>query len=98
MFSKLNNLYWQIRYTRNNSVKRRYYRHVLVEKKRLIESGVDAEELRLLCRSLSNRLNSHAERRLESYRKDHFVSNLLLIVLFLSFHIIQNICDEYRFR
>lgn len=74
-FAKLNNLYWHIRYTRNKSVKRKYYRYVFKEKKRLIESGVDVEELRLLCRALSNRLNSHAERRLERYRKDHFVSN-----------------------
>ena len=75
MLKKLNNLYWHIRYTRNKSVKRKYYRYVLKEKKRLIESGVDAEEVRLLCRALSNRLNSHAERRLERYRKDHFLSN-----------------------
>lgn len=70
MFSKLNNFYWFIRYTRNKSVKRRYYRYIAVEKKRLIEeSGVDVEELRLYCRALSGRLNHHAERRLESYRK-----------------------------
>ncbi len=69
MFSKLNNLYWQIRYTRNKSVKRRYYRYVAVEKKRLIDSGVDLEELRLYCRALSGRLNLYAERRLEAYRK-----------------------------
>lgn len=75
MFSKLNNLYWFIRYTRNKSVKRKYYRYVAKEKKRLVESGVDKEELRLLCRSLSNRLNSHAERRFAQYRKDHFASN-----------------------
>ena len=70
MFSKLNNLYWFIRYNRNKSIKRRYYRYVAVEKKRLIESGVDSEELRLYCRSLSGRLNHHAERRLEIYRKN----------------------------
>jgi hypothetical protein len=69
VFSKLNNLYWQIRYTRNKSVKRRYYRYVAVEKKRLIDSGVDLEELRLYCRALSGRLNLYAERRLEAYRK-----------------------------
>lgn len=74
-FSKLSNLYWFIRFTRNKSVKRKYYRYVAAEKKRLIESGADAEELRLLCRALSNRLNSHAERRLERYRKDHSSSN-----------------------
>ena len=70
MFSKLNNLYWFIRYNRNKSIKRRYYRYVAVEKKRLIESGVDPEELRLYCRALSARLNPHAEKRLETYRKN----------------------------
>lgn len=91
MFTKLNNLYWHIRYTRNKSIKRKYYRYVFNEKKRLIESGVDAEELRLVCRALSKRLDFHAERRLEQYRKDHFSSNRLLTVLFLLFYIIQNI-------
>ncbi len=75
MFSKLNNLYWFIRYTRNKSEKRKYYRYVMKEKKRLIESGVDMEYLRLYCRALSKRQNSHAESRLERYKKDHFVSN-----------------------
>ncbi|MCB1948832.1 hypothetical protein [Nitrosomonas sp.] len=70
MFGKLYNLYWRIRNTRNRSIKRRYYRYVAVEKKRLIESGVDPEELRLLCRALSGRLNLHAERRLAAYRKN----------------------------
>jgi hypothetical protein len=69
MFSTLFNHYWFIRYTRNPSVKRRYYRYVTAEKKRLLEAGVDPEELRLLCRALSNRLNRHAEKRLENYRK-----------------------------
>src|SRR5690606_20704654 len=68
MFSKLYNLYWFIRMTRNNSKKRSYYRHVYKERIRLIESGVDHEELRLLCRHLSNLRNSHAEKRLEDYR------------------------------
>lgn len=70
MFPKLNNLYWFfIRYTRNKSVKRRYYRYVAAEKKRLIESGVDSEELRLYCRHLSNLRNERAENRLIAYRK-----------------------------
>ncbi|WP_146162130.1 hypothetical protein [Nitrosomonas ureae] len=74
-FSTLNNFYWRIRYTRSKSEKRKFYRYVAKEKKRLIESGVDKEELRLLCRALSNTLNLHAERRLSQYRKDHFASN-----------------------
>lgn len=76
MFSKLRNYYWFIRYTRNKSVKRKYYRYVTKEKKRLIESGVDMEYLRLYCRALSSsRQNQHADSRLELYKKDHFVSN-----------------------
>ena len=70
MFSKLNNLYWHIRFTRNRVAKRRYYRHVSAEKKRLISSGVHQEELRLLCRHLSNLKNAHAERRLEDFRSN----------------------------
>lgn len=68
-FSKLMNLYWFIRFhRRNKSTKRRYYRYVAAEKKRLLEAGVDPEELRLLCRSLSTRWNIHAEKRLKTYR------------------------------
>lgn len=66
-FSKLYNFYWWIRYTRNMSVKRKYYRHIAAEKKRLIDSGVDQEELRLLCRHLSNLKNERAENRLKAY-------------------------------
>lgn len=69
-FSILHIIYWRIRYTPSKSVKRRYYRYVAAEKKRLILSGVDAEKVRLLCRSLSNRLNHHAERGLDTYRKN----------------------------
>ena len=71
-FSRINNFYWFIRYSRDATVKRKYYRYVLKEKKRLIGSGVDAEYLRLYCRALSNRLDRHAEKRLENYRKSNF--------------------------
>lgn len=74
-FSKLRNFYWYIRYTRNASVKRKYYRYVLKEKKRLIESGVDSEYLRLYCRTLSYRHNEYAERRLQAYQKSNSLSN-----------------------
>lgn len=68
-FSKLMNLYWFIRFhRRNKSTKRRYYRYAAAEKKRLLEAGVDPEELRLLCRSLSTRWNIHAEKSLKIYR------------------------------
>lgn len=71
-FSRLRNFYWHIRYTRNTVTKRRYYRYVLKEKKRLIKSGVDVEYLRLLCRTLSKQHCEHAEKRFESYREANF--------------------------
>lgn len=69
MYKTLTNLYWFIRYTRINTVKRKYYRQVAKEKKRLLKAGVDKEELRLLCRYLSNLKNERAENRLIAYRK-----------------------------
>ena len=68
MFSKLHNIYWFIRITRDRTKKRKYYRQASKEKKRLLEAGVDKEEIRLLCRHLSNLRNAHAEKRLEDYR------------------------------
>lgn len=67
-FSNLRGFYWRIRSTRNPSEKRKYYRYVFKEKKRLIQSGVDSEYLRLYCRSLSKRFDHHAEKRLKDYQ------------------------------
>ena len=73
-FSKLYNLYWRIRYyARNKSAKRKYYRYVAVEKKRLVDSGVHVEEVRLLCRHLSNLKNGYAERSLQAYRDNYLL-------------------------
>lgn len=69
-FSKLQNIYWFIRYQRRKNLKRKYYRQAAAEKKRLLEAGVDPEELRLLCRTLARQLNPHAERRLKAYREN----------------------------
>lgn len=68
-FSKLQNIYWFIRYQRKKNLKRKYYRRAAAEKKRLLEAGVDPEELRLFCRALSGRLNFHAEKHLANYLK-----------------------------
>ena len=73
-FSKLYNLYWFIRYHRKKNIKRRYYRYIAAEKKRLLDAGVDNEEIRLLCRHPSNLRNKRAENRLEAYRKTLEVS------------------------
>ncbi|MER2514434.1 MAG: hypothetical protein ABTQ25_18800, partial [Nitrosomonas ureae] len=63
---------WRTRYhSRNKSAKRRYYRYVANEKKRLINSGVHIEEVRLLCRHLANLRNVCAERRLQAFRDNH---------------------------
>ncbi len=67
-FSKLHNIYFYIRFQRRKNLKRKYYRQAAVEKKRLIESGVDPEELRLYCRTLAKQHCEHAERRLRIYR------------------------------
>ena len=71
--SKLCNLYWMLRFKRSwdLAARRRYYRYIEKEKRRLLEDvGVDAEELRLLCRHLANPQNRHAEVSWLQYR-DH---------------------------
>jgi len=68
----LRNLYWFLRYQRvfQRSARRRYYRKIALEKKRLQEiEGVDQEEIRLLCRYLSNLKNKAAEQRYLAYSK-----------------------------
>jgi hypothetical protein len=49
-------------------MRRRYYRKINIEKKRLFLLGVDQEEIRLLCRYLANTRNKHAEMRFLAYR------------------------------
>lgn len=67
-FSRLQNIYWFIRYQRKKNLKRKYYRQAAAEKKRLILSGVDPEELRLICRALAKQHCEHAERHLKTYQ------------------------------
>ncbi len=70
VFTNLNNLYWFMRYNKRNSArKRKYYRLIANEKKRLLLSGVDPEELRLFCRHLANPRNEFAIRNLTNYQK-----------------------------
>lgn len=63
----LRNLYWQVRQIRNHqlSFQRKLYRQTAREKKRLIETGVEAETVRLYCRYLANTRNSKAEERFQ---------------------------------
>ena len=66
----LANLYWMLRYHRkwNEAKRRKYYRLIAGEKKRLKESGVDVELIRLACRSLANLRNRNAEARYMLYK------------------------------
>lgn len=65
------NYYWQLRYTRSydQAARRKYYRRIAAEKKRLHLAGVDQEAVRLFCRWMSNPRNEFAERRFRFYTK-----------------------------
>jgi len=67
---KLCNLYWTRRNQRafDQAGRRRIYRMIAQEKRRLVEEvGVDREEVRLLCRHLANTADRHAENRWKAY-------------------------------
>jgi len=66
---KLRNLYYIRRTQRafDQAGRRKIYRKIAQEKRQLLEAGVDQEEVRLLCRYLSNTANRHAEMRWRSY-------------------------------
>ena len=67
--SRLANLYYLLRCYghRNQARRRKLYRQIAHERKRLLEAGVDGEEVRLLCRHLANPSNRHAAGRLAGY-------------------------------
>lgn len=58
-----------LRYYRDRSqaARRRYYRKISDEKKRLFLEGVDKKEVLLLCRYLSNPRNAHAKSAFLAY-------------------------------
>jgi phosphopantetheinyl transferase len=58
-----------LRYIRcfNEARRRKQYRLIAKEKKRLYETGVDVEVVRLLCRHMANPRNSKAEKRFWNY-------------------------------
>jgi len=57
--------YWFLRYTRSfdSARRRKQYRLIAKEKKRLHEAGVEWELVRLLCRHMVNLKNINAEKR-----------------------------------
>ena len=72
-YAMLRHLYHDLRLNRgwNEARRRKIYRQIEKEKRRLIdEIGADREEVRLLCRHLVNPQNSHAERRMKAYRAE----------------------------
>jgi hypothetical protein len=66
---RLANLYYLLRFygCRNQARRRKLYRQISHERKRLLGAGVDGEEVRLLCRHLANPSNRHAAGRLAGY-------------------------------
>lgn len=67
--SPLANLYWRLRNCRqwDSAGRRRYYRKIAVEKKRLLEAGVPYIELHLVTRVLTNPHNRNSCTRLRTY-------------------------------
>lgn len=63
------NLYWHLRHYRGRDLaaRRRYYRYISDEKKRLFLEGVDKKEVLLLCRYLSEPRNIHAKSAFLAY-------------------------------
>ncbi len=61
----IRNHYWHLRYRRgyDEARRRKEYRRIEAEKKRLQSEGVDFELIRLLCRHLVNLQNRRAELR-----------------------------------
>lgn len=61
----IRNHYWHLRFCRgfHEARRRKEYRRIEAEKKRLQSEGVDSETIRLLCRHLVNLQNKHAEKR-----------------------------------
>lgn len=68
-FWRVRNLYCRLRMVRlyNQAARRRYYRHIKKEVRRLVAEGANPEHLRLYCRFLSNPTCTSALRRLEAF-------------------------------
>lgn len=67
--AQLRNLYWIKRACRqpDNNCRRRIWRRIAIEKKRLLKAGVQYLELHLVCRVLTNPSNKSAEQRLRVF-------------------------------
>lgn len=68
--NRLCNLYVMLRFRRSFDLaaRRKYYRRIHKEKRRIIEEfGVHEEEVRLLCRWMANPANRAAEMRYKSF-------------------------------
>lgn len=55
-YSNLRQLYWKLRHIRAFDLagRRRYYRHIKVERLYLVEQGASAEHVRLYCRYMAD--------------------------------------------
>nr|CRY95482.1 hypothetical protein [uncultured prokaryote] len=69
-FRQLSSLYWKLRSLRvwDSAGRRKLYRYIRVERDRLVDSGMDAEHVRLFCRHMaSSEPDSPCLRRLMAY-------------------------------
>lgn len=66
---ELSRRYWHLRYCRkwDSACKRRHYRKIAEEKKRLLVAGVPYIEVHLVTRYLANPDNPNSYRRLQVY-------------------------------
>jgi hypothetical protein len=73
----LKTLYWHVRNIRpyQTALRRKLYRYIEQERKRLHEAGVDPELTRLYCRHLSNLRNRAAAERFEFYNRQQTRAN-----------------------
>lgn len=70
-FSEIRSLYTRLRFCRswNDACRRRWYRRIRKSKLRLLEAGVDPEQLRLYCRYLKNPKDEARRQRYLYYAK-----------------------------
>lgn len=64
---ELANLYWWKRIARTDAQRRKAWRRIAAQKKRLLDAGVPYIEVHLVSRHLTNPRNPNAEARMRAY-------------------------------
>jgi len=81
-FDEIRNWYWHVRQLRpdQGAKRRRLYRRIHAQKKRLLVAGVDREELRLWCRSHTKTCPEAAKMRFLTHQQDRQAMGLSLTI------------------